>query len=98
MERYELEVDDLHEWPDHPVRLQCALVRAIQLLLRARAFHDGHAAEEDTQVGWCEQHLVSGDTRDDLSVLVPEDNLVLQKLEPSGGSGTEDGCAGKRVN
>lgn len=92
VKRHKLEVDDLHEWPDHPVRLQRTLVRAVQLFLRARALHNGHATKEDEQVGRSEEHLVSGNTRDDLGVLVPKHDLVLQEFEPCGGGGTEDGC------
>jgi hypothetical protein len=98
VEWHELEVDDLYEWPDHPVRLQGTLVRAVQLPLRARAFHDGHATEEDEQVGRGEKHLVSSNACDDLGILVPEHDLVLQELEPCGGGRTKDGCASKRVN
>lgn len=47
MQRYELEVDDLDEGPDHPVGLKGVLVRAIELILRARTLHDRHAAEEE---------------------------------------------------
>lgn len=95
VERHKLEVDHLDEGPDHPISLESALVRAVQLLLRARALHDGHAAEEDKQVGWGKEHLVTSNAGNNLEVLVPEHDLVLQEPEPVCSGGTEDGYAGK---
>jgi hypothetical protein len=91
MQRHQLEVDGLHERPDHPVLLERGRVCAFQLVLRAGALHDGHAAEEDKQVGAGKDGLVASHAGNNLEVLVLEDDLVLQELEPGRSGGTEDG-------
>ena len=87
---HELEIDRLDRRPHHPVLLQRVEVCTVQLLLRIRALHDRHAAEEDEQVGAGEDGLVAGDAGRDLGVLVLEHDFVLQELEPGRGCGAED--------
>lgn len=86
------EVDHLNKWPDHPVTLQCALVGSSKLLARADALEDRHGAQEDEQVGWCENKLVDGNTCADLELLVLEADLGLKKLEPRSRSRSKDCC------
>jgi hypothetical protein len=88
----QLEVDGLDERPNHPILLQCLPVRAIEFLLRALAFHNSHAAQEDEHVGGREDNLVAGDTCDDFEILVREDDLVLKEFEPGCCGRTEDSC------
>ena len=92
MQWHQLEVDSLNEWPDHPVLLQGSPVCAFQLGLRTRTLHDRHAAEENEEVGAGEEQLVAADASGDLEVLVLEDHLVLQELEPGGCGRAEDCC------
>ena len=92
MQRHQLEVHALNERPNHPVRLQRRPVALIQLILRAATFHDGHAAEEDEEVGAGEDGLVAGDAGEDLGVLVLEDDFVLEELEPGRCCWAEDCC------
>lgn len=54
MERHELEVDHLHEGPDHPVGLEGGPVAFLKLLLRRRSLEHGHARQEHADKGWCE--------------------------------------------
>lgn len=95
VQRHELEVDDLDERPHHPVGLEGVLVGAVELVLGVGTLHDRHAAEEHEQVGRGKDQLITGNTGHDLSVLVPEDDLVLEELEPGRSGGTEDGYVGK---
>ena len=94
LQRYELEVDSLNEWPDHPVLLQGRRIGLVELILRAASLHDSHAAEEDEEVGGRKNGLIDSNARSDLEVLVLQYHLVLEKLEPCCGSGTED-CWGR---
>lgn len=93
VERHQLEVDALNERPYHPVRLQCRPVALIQFILRTRALHDSHTAEEDEQIGAGKDCLVACHPGDDLGILVLQHHFVLQEFEPGRGSGTEDSCA-----
>lgn len=91
LEWHELEVCELHEWPNHPVALQGVEVCAVQLILGAASFHDCHARQEDKQVGTSEHCLVRGDTSNDLEVwLARNHHLLLEEAEPLGGCWTED--------
>ena len=92
VQRHKLEIDRLDHRPHHPILLQRVPVCAVQLVLRTRALHDRHAAEEDEQVGAGEDDLVAGDAGDDLGALVLEDDFVLEELEPGRGCGSEDSC------
>ena len=73
----QLKVHRLNERPHHPILRQRSSVCTVQLILRAASLHNRHAAKEDEEVGGCEDGLISCDTRDDLEVLVLEDNFVL---------------------
>ena len=92
MQRYQLEVNSLDERPHHPILCQSSPVALLQLLLRTCTLHDGHAAQEDEQVGAGEYSLIGSNSGKNLSVFVLEDDLVLQELEPSCCSWTEDSC------
>jgi hypothetical protein len=94
MQRHKLEINSLNHRPHHPILLQRVPVRAIQLVLRARALHERHAAEEDEEVGAGEDGLVAGDAGDDLGVFVAEDDFVLQEFEPGRCCGSENCCGG----
>jgi hypothetical protein len=82
----------LDERPDHPVLCQSGPIALLQLVFRTCSFHDGHAAQEDEQVGAGKERLVASNPGSNFKVLVWEDDLVLQKLEPGGCSWTEDSC------
>lgn len=86
------EVDHLNKGPNHPVTLQCALVRSSKLLTWADALEDRHGAQKDKQIGWCENKLVDGNTCADLELLVLEADLGLKELEPRSRSWSKDCC------
>jgi hypothetical protein len=88
----QLEVDGLHEGPNHPVCCQSRPIALVKLVLRTCTLHDGHAAEEDKQVGSSKYSLIASDSGKDFGILVFEDDLILQELEPSCSSWTEDSC------
>lgn len=86
------EVDKLDKRPYHPVPLQRREVRLLQLLLRIRALHDGHGAQEDAETHGRKCGLVYGDTCDHFNVFVLEDDSGLEELEPSRGHWTPYRC------
>ena len=92
MQRNQLEVDSLDERPNHPILCQGSPVALVQLLLWTGTLHDGHAAEEDKQVGAGKDGLICSHSGDDFEVLVGKDDLVLQELEPGRGGWTKDSC------
>ena len=92
VQRNKLEVDCLDERPYHPVLLDRSRVCTLHLLLRAATLHDSHAAKEAEQVCRGEDKLVGSNAGKDLEILVLQDDLVLEELEPCCRSGTEDNC------
>lgn len=77
MKRDQLEIDCLDERPDHPILLERRSVCAVQLILRTRALHDSHTAQEDEEVGTSEDGLISSNASCDLEVFVLQHDLVL---------------------
>lgn len=92
MQGNQLEVDGLDEWPNHPILCQGGPVALLQLFLRACTLHDGHTAQEDEQVGASKYSLITSNSGKDFSILVFEDDFVLQELKPSCCSWTENSC------
>lgn len=91
---HELEVDELHSRPNHPVLLESHGVGLVELVLWAGALHDSHGGEEEKQVTRGEQALIGGDASDDGEVgRVGDHDALLQEAEPLGGSGTEDAAS-----
>lgn len=96
---HELEVDELDEGPEHVVGLQGGPVALLELLLRASALHDGHAAQEEADEGRREQELVAGHARRDGGVgAAAHHDVALQEAEPGRGGGAEDGFKGVSVS
>jgi len=90
VQRNQFEVDSLNKGPNHPILLQSSPICSLQLLLWARAFHNGHAAKENKEIGACEDSLISSNAREHLDILISKDDLVLEELEPGRGCRTED--------
>lgn len=97
IQRNKLKIHRLHKRPQHPILLQRGPIRAVQFILWAGAFHDGHGAEEAEEVCGSEDGLVCGDAGRDGGVFAAELDAVLQEFEPGCCCGAEDGCIrGKR--
>lgn len=93
VQRDQLEVEDLHKRPDEIVSGQSRPVALLELLFDAATLHDGHAAEEDSDEGGCEEALVTCDASEDLGVLILQDHSLLQELEPSRCARSKDGAS-----
>jgi len=91
-QRHELKIHGLHKRPHHPVLAQRLRVRALQLRLHGRAFHERHAGEEDEEVRAGEEALVEADAGEDFEVFVAEDDGALEEGEPGCCGGPEDRC------
>jgi hypothetical protein len=93
LERNELEVHGLDEWPEHPVLGESVPVGRLNLLLRVRTFHDGHRGQEGEQIERSKDGLIETDTSEDLSVGgAGNANAALEEAEPGGSERTEDNC------
>lgn len=93
------EVDELHERPDHPVRLQGGPPGLVEPLLDALTLHGGHAAEEDTNHDGGECSLVASHTSKSLETgIAGNSDLAGQEVEPGGGHRSEDACLNTSVN
>ena len=92
MQWNQLEVDSLDEGPNHPVCCQCWPVALLQLVSRTCTLHDGHAAEEDKQVDSSKYSLIASNSGKNFGILVLKNDFVLQELEPSCCSWTENSC------
>lgn len=94
VQRHELEVGELHSWPNHPILLQRSGVGLSKLVLGTLTLHDSHGGEEEEQVACSEEALIGGDAGDDFEVwAVFDHDAPLQEAEPLGGSGSEDAAA-----
>jgi hypothetical protein len=91
MQRHELEVDELHERPDHVVGRQGRHVALLELVLGRRALQHRHAAKEDANEGRREDALVEGDAGQDGAVCAAQVDVALQELEPGCRCWSEDG-------
>lgn len=97
LQRHELEVDHLYKGPDHPVGLQRVPVGLLELLLGRGTFEHSHARQEHADEGRCENQLVAGHARQNLGVLVGENDFLREDLEPCRRRGAKDDCIwGKR--
>jgi hypothetical protein len=93
LERNELEVHGLNEWPEHPVLGKSIPVGRLNLLLRVRTFHDSHRGQEGEQVERSKNGLIKTDTSKNLCVgRAGNTNAALQEAEPGGSERTEDSC------
>jgi hypothetical protein len=93
LERNELEVHGLNEWPEHPVLGESIPVGRLDLLLGIRTLHDSHRGQEGEQVERSKDGLIETDTSKNLSVGRARDtNAALQEAEPGGSERTEDSC------
>lgn len=68
MQRHKLEVDQLNNWPDHPITLQGTPVSLVDLILWRSTFHDGHRTKEAEEIGRCENGLIQAYASEDLEV------------------------------
>jgi hypothetical protein len=93
LERNELEVHGLNEWPEHPVLGESIPVGRLDLLLGIRTLHDSHRGQEGEQVERSKDGLIETDTSKNLSVgRAGDTNAALQEAEPGGSERTEDSC------
>lgn len=93
LEGQESEVDKLDKGPDHPVGLEGGPPGLVEPLLGARAFHGGHAAEEDTDHDGSKAQLIASDAGKGLEMGSARDgDSTSQEGEPSGGHWAEDAC------
>jgi hypothetical protein len=93
LKRHDLEVDELHPRPDHPVLHDGCFICALQLLLRRGALHDGHRREETEEVCGREDELVGCDAGDCCRgglCVAANDYPLLEELEPCCCRGAED--------
>ena len=93
MQRNQLEIDSLYKWPHHPILCKSGPVTLLQLFLGTPTLHDSHTAEEDEQICAGKHCLVETNSCKNFDILVLEDDLILEKLEPRRCSGTKDSCA-----
>jgi hypothetical protein len=93
MQRNQLEIDSLYKWPHHPILCKGGPVTLLQLFLGTATLHDSHTAEEDEQVCAGKHCLVETNSCKNFYVLILEDDLILEKLEPRRCGGTKDSCA-----
>lgn len=90
-ERHEPKVDNLHQRPDGPILRNGRPVRALELLPRVAALHDGHGRQEDEQVRRRKHKLVDPYARRDLHVRSPgEDDPPLHEAVERRRAGAED--------
>jgi len=97
VQRYKLEVDCLNKRPNHPILLQSLGVGALQFIIWTCTLHNSHAAKEYEQVGAGEDYLIGSNTSKDFEILVLQDNVVLQELEPCCCSGPKNGYVAARL-
>lgn len=90
LERHDGEVCDLDRGPHHAVRFVSGPPAFLQLFDRVGAFHDRHGREKHKHVGGSKDSLVGKHSRGDGRFLALQDDVVLEELEPGGGSRTED--------
>lgn len=94
LQRHQLEVDGLHEGPDHVVGGQGAGVVLLELVADRVALQDRHGAQENADGTGGEDTLVEADTSEGGGVGGLEVDVLGQELEPDCGSGAEDGWKG----
>lgn len=92
VQRGVLEVDELNEWPDHPVLAESIGIGRLDLLLGVTALHDSHIVQEHEQIGRGENGLIKANTSEDLGIRSAGNaDATLEEAEPLGGERTEDG-------
>lgn len=92
VKRDKLEVHHLDKRPEHVVGRERRLVVLVELLLDRATLECGHGGQEDADHNGGKNTLVNRDASEHLGVLILEDDVVLQELEPGCGNGAEDDC------
>lgn len=82
MQWYELEIDRLHCWPEHPIGSQSRKIALSELLLGANPFHDRHSGQKETEMGGGKDGLIGQYSSGDGHVLILKVDPVLQEFIP----------------
>ena len=91
LKRHILEVDKLHDRPNHPVSRQRRPVCALQFLRCACTLQKSHCVKEEEEIAWCEDGLIETDTSEDFGIgTTREDYASLEETKPGCCERTED--------